>query len=242
MREARGQYIGAMLRALLQGFAARLPSQCAVCHAWPARAVCDECVQCFGQPLPRCRTCALPVLAGMRQCGACITQPPPVDHTLAAVAYAYPWASLIAQFKFQEHTGWAPSLATLIRSTPWVEPALESADWLLPMPLSSERLRERGFNQTLVLAHALVRDKVRADVLLRVKHTVAQSSLPRAERLLGVRGAYAAEPTRAAEIQGKRVVLLDDVMTTGASLFEAARVLRRAGALHITALVLARTE
>jgi ComF family protein len=240
--ETRGQYIGAMLRALLQGFAARLPSQCAICHAWPSRAVCDDCVHCFGQPLPRCRTCALPVLAGMRQCGTCITKPPPVDLALAAVPYAYPWASLIAQFKFQEHTGWAHSLATLIRSTPWVEPALENADWLLPMPLSLERLRERGFNQTLVLAHALARDKVRADVLLRVKNTVAQSSLPRAERLPGVQGAYAAEPTRAAEIQNKRVVLLDDVMTTGASLFEAARVLRRAGALHITALVLARTE
>jgi ComF family protein len=240
--KSRGQYIGAMFRALLQGLAARLPSQCAVCHAWPRRAVCDDCVQCFGQPLPRCHSCALPVLAGMRQCGACITQAPPVDQTLAGVAYAYPWAGLIGQFKFQEHTGWAPSLAMLLRSAPWVEPALEGADWLLPMPLSPERLRQRGFNQTLVLAQALARDKVRADVLLRVKHSAAQSSLPRTQRLLGVRGAYAPEPTRAAAIAGKRVVLLDDVMTTGASLFEAARVLRRAGAAHITAMVLARTE
>jgi ComF family protein len=231
-----------MFRSLLQGIAGRLPSQCAVCHAWPARPLCEDCVQCFAQPLPRCQTCALPVLAGMRQCGTCITQPPPLDQALAAVAYAYPWAGLIAQFKFQEHTGWAHSLATLMRAAPWVEPALDNADWLLPLPLSPRRLRERGFNQTLVLARALDPAKVRSDVLLRVKDTAAQSTLPRAERLLGVRGAYALEPTRAAAVQNKRIVLLDDVMTTGATLHEAARVLRRAGALHITALVLARTE
>jgi ComF family protein len=178
----------------------------------------------------------------MRQCGACITQPPAVDQTLAAVAYAYPWAGLVTQFKFQEHTGWAHSLATLLRSAPWVEPALEEADWLLPMPLSPQRLRTRGYNQALVLAHALESAKVRADLLLRVKDGAAQSSLPRAERLQAIRGAYALEPSRAAEVNAKKIVLLDDVMTTGASLFEAARVLRRAGALHITALVLARTE
>jgi ComF family protein len=129
-----------------------------------------------------------------------------------------------------------------LRSTPWVEPALEDADWLVPMPLSIARLRSRGFNQALVLARMLERSKVRHDVLLRVKDGPAQSTLPRAERLVGVRGAYALEPTRAADMRGKRIVLLDDVMTTGATLFEAARVLRRAGAQHITALVVERTE
>jgi predicted amidophosphoribosyltransferase len=126
--KAKDQYICAMFRALFSGLAARLPSQCAVCHAWPARAVCDDCVQTFGQPVPRCRTCAVSVLAGMRQCGACITRPTPVDQALAAVAYDYPWAGLITQYKFQEQTGWAHSLATLLRSAPWVEPALEGAD------------------------------------------------------------------------------------------------------------------
>lgn len=231
-----------MFRRLLTGLERRLPSQCAVCHAWPARAVCDDCVQRFAQPVPRCITCALPLPSGMRQCGACITETPPVEQTLAAVPYAYPWAGLIAEFKFREHTGWARELATLLRSTPWVEPALDEAHWLIPMPLSGARLRTRGFNQALLLACALEPGKVHSDVLLRVKDSTAQSSLPRAQRLLGARGAYALEPRRAAEVRGKRVVLLDDVMTTGATLFEAARVLKRAGASHITALALARTE
>lgn len=237
-----GQYIGAMFRRLLMGFSRHLPSQCAICHAWPAHPVCDDCVQRFGQPVPRCQTCALPVLAGMRQCGACIRLPPPLDQALAAVPYAFPWATLMTQFKFHEQTGWARSMATLMRSAPWVEPALEAADWLLPMPLSAARLRQRGFNQALVLARAVEPGRVRADVLLRVKETAPQSSLPRAERLLGVRGAYALEPALASTVRDKRIVLLDDVMTTGASLHAAAQVLRRAGATHITALVFARTE
>jgi len=231
-----------MFRHLLRGLSQGLPSQCAVCHAWPARPVCDDCVQRFAQPVPRCRSCALPVLAGMRQCGTCVLQAPPPDQTLAALSYDYPWAGLIGQFKFRQNSGWAHSLATLLRSAPWVEPALDSADCLLPMPLSAQRLRERGYNQTQLLAQALEPAKLRSTVLLRVKNTAPQSSLPRTERLAAVRGAYALEPALAHTLQGKRVVLLDDVMTTGASLHEAARVLRRAGAAHITALVLARTE
>ncbi len=199
-------------------------------------------MQRFAQPLHRCQTCALPLPDGMRHCGACLSAPPPLDQALAAVAYSYPWTGLITAFKFREHTGYARDLATLLRSAPWVEPALEQADCVLPMPLSARRLQERGFNQALVLARALEPAKVRNDLLLRVKETAAQSSLPRAERLLAVRGAYALEPAHATALQGRRIVLLDDVMTTGASLHEAARVLRRAGAAHITALVLARTE
>ena len=220
----------------------RIPSQCAVCHAWPAQAVCNDCVQDFGQPVPRCRLCALPLAPGLQQCARCLLEPPPVDQTLAALSYAYPWDGLIRRFKFQEHTGWARSLATLLRSAPWVEPALERADSLLPMPLSRQRLQQRGYNQALLLARALEPRKLRADVLLRLRDTAAQSSLPRAQRLQAVQGAYALEPARAPQLQGQHVVLLDDVMTTGASLHEAARVLRRAGVAHITALVLARTE
>jgi ComF family protein len=148
----------------------------------------------------------------------------------------------MTQFKFREHTGWSRSFAMLMRSAPWVEPAVESADWLFPMPLSRSRLLERGFNQALLLARALEPQKVRASMLLRVKETQPQSSLPRNERLLAVQGAYALEPRCLQLIQGKRIILVDDVMTTGASLHAAASTLRRAGAAHITAIVFARTE
>lgn len=220
----------------------RLPSQCAVCRAWPSQPVCDACVARFAPPTPRCARCALPLPAGVTHCGECVRHPPPLDACLAACAYAWPWPGHIGEFKFQGQTGWARPFATLMRSAPWVEPALEACDLLLPMPLSTARLRERGFNQALALARRLAPRKTDATLLLRTRDTTAQSGLTRAERLRNLRGAFALEPLRAAEVEGRRIVLLDDVMTSGASLFAAAVVLRAAGAAHITGLVLARTD
>lgn len=220
----------------------RLPSQCGVCRAWPSRALCEDCVQRFAQPRQRCRTCALPLAADQPQCGACIAHPPPLDACVAALDYAYPWPALITQFKFGQAPGWAHTLALLLRSAPWVEPALEQARWLLPMPLSTERLRERGYNQAALLARALAPHKTRTDLLLRVQHAPPQSTLSRAERLRAVQNAFAVEPRLAAELPGQRVVLVDDVMTSGATLHAAAQELRAAGVAHISAVVLARTE
>jgi ComF family protein len=196
----------------------------------------------FAQPRPRCRRCALPLPAGVPECGRCIADPPPLDVCLAAVAYEYPWSSLITDFKFHGQPGWSRSFATLMRSAPWVEPALDEAALVLPMPLAPARLAERGFNQALLLAHALAPAKTRSDLLLRVRHTAAQTALDRQARLANVRGAFAVEPLLASVLRAARLVLVDDVMTSGASLFAAATVLRQAGAAHITALVMARTD
>ena len=231
-----------MLRRLIDQVLARVPSQCAVCRAWPSVPLCEACGSRFAQPQARCQRCALPVPAGVAQCGACLKDPPPLDNCLAALTYAYPWSDCISDFKFRGRTGWAATFATLLRSTPWVEPALERADWVLPLPLSQARLRERGYNQALLLARHLAPDKVRADLLLRIRNTAAQSELKRAERLRNVRGAFALEPAHAPSLKGRRVVLVDDVMTSGASLHAAASALRQAQVAHITAIVLARTD
>ena len=236
------EYIDSMFIQLIQRAFDALPSQCLVCHAWPAQPVCEDCVGRFAQPHARCQTCALPLPAGLRQCGACVKQPPALDACLAAVAYAFPWSDLIVGYKFHNHPGRASALALLMRSTPWVEPALDAADIVLPMPLAPERLKSRGFNQALTLARLLAPDKTDHRLLLRIKHTPPQISLKRSERLISVKDAFAVEPLLLARIKDKRLVLVDDVMTTGASLFAAARVLRAAGAAHITGLVIARTE
>jgi ComF family protein len=230
-----------VLRRLIEGFERAIPGQCAVCRAWPARPVCDRCVARFAQPQSRCRRCALPVAAGVAECGRCLGAPPPLDACHAAVSYEFPWSGLIADFKFSGQAGWARSFATLMRSTPWMEPALDQADLVLPMPLSGDRLAERGFNQALLLARALSRHKTASHLLLRVRHTPAQTALDRKHRLANVKGAFALDPLFAASVRGRRVVLVDDVMTSGASLFTAAQVLRQAGAAHISGLVLART-
>jgi ComF family protein len=226
---------------LLGRAGAALPSQCAICRAWPARPVCEGCVQRFAQPVHRCRTCALPLAAGQVQCGGCLRRPPPLAGCFAAVDYAYPWSSCIARFKFREQVGWAHALADLMRHSPWTDPTLEQAALVLPMPLSAQRLRERGYNQAHELARRLAPDKVDAHLLLRVRDTPPQRNLSRAERQRNVRGAFLVDPLRTAALGGRAVVLVDDVMTSGASIFAAAEALRQAGAASVSALVLART-
>lgn len=219
-----------------------LPSQCRVCHAWPAQAVCEACVNQFAQPHQRCRSCALPLPGDRHHCGACLKDPPPLDNCLTAVAYAFPWSALIQDFKFHAQPGLVRSFAALLRAAPWVEPELEAADLLIPMPLSSQRLKERGYNQAALLARQLEPGKTRTNLLLRIKDTPAQHTLKRHERLVALNDAFAMEPLLASQVKGLRVVLVDDVMTTGASLFAAARVLKTASARTVTGLVIARTE
>lgn len=165
-----------------------------------------------------------------------------MDACLAAVTYQWPWTRCMGQFKFRQDASLAAALATLLQRVPGMRSAIDDADWVLPLPLSDERLAERGYNPSLLLARQLAPRGCRADLLLRLRHTPPQHTLPRAKRLNNVRGAFAVEPLAAATLRGRRVVLLDDVMTTGASVREAAATLRAAGADHITVVVFARTD
>ena len=231
-----------MLGRTIEGLSSRLPGQCAVCHRFPAQPVCEPCVGRFAQPVHRCRRCALPLAAAASVCGRCIATPPPLDACHAAVSYEYPWSELVTQFKFHGQAGWARAFATLMRSAPWIEPALDEADLLLPMPLSPQRLATRGFNQALELARQLDEPKTVATLLVRLRETGAQATLDRQARLANVKGAFAIEPLRVREVKGRRVVLVDDVMTSGASLHAAALAVRQAGATSVTGLVFARTD
>lgn len=233
-----------MFRALLASVSPaldRVGGVCAVCHRWPAPPICDTCVSRFGAPKHRCETCAIVVPDGVSRCGACLIHPPALDRCLCAVDYAWPWIDCIARFKFQDEPGWASALAALLRSTPWVEPELEQADWLLPMPLTPTRLAARGYNQALLLARELDVRRTRSDLLLRIRETTPQSRLTRAERIRNLRGALVLEPTGAAVVRDRHIVVVDDVMTSGASLQVAAQVLREAGARRVTGMVIART-
>lgn len=137
-------------------------------------------------------------------------------------------------------------MADLMRHAPWVEPTLEAAHCIVAMPLSISRLRERGFNQAFELARRLAANKSSPYVLQRVPNNlndnVHQVGASREERLSLVQDAFWVPPEQIQHVRGQNVVIVDDVMTTGASLFEAARALRAVGAKHITGLVFARTE
>lgn len=227
--------------------ALRWPGRCAICRQNCAGGLCPDCLGQWAPVRPRCGRCALPLPPSQAQalsgatCGACLSAPPPLARCLAAVDYGWPWQALLARYKFQGRSGWAATLAQRMRAIPGAAELLAAADSVLPMPLARERLAERGYHQAWLLARALAPEKADAGLLLRIRHTPSQRGLPRSERLANVRGAFAVEPLRVPALQGRQVLLVDDVMTSGASLCTAAQVLRQAGAASVSALVFART-
>ncbi len=176
-------------------------------------------------------------------CGACLLRPPPLNACFSALPYAFPWDALVGRFKFGDEPALAGPLAGLMRAQPTLMAALAGADRVLPLPLAAGRLAERGYNQALELARRLVpRRQLATGLLQRVRETAPQSALPLSERAGNLRQAFMVPAGQAATIRGRRLVLVDDVMTSGATLHEAARALRRAGAASVSAVVLARTD
>ena len=227
--------------------AAGWPGQCAVCRGWCRGGLCAACIARFAAPCARCRRCALalPATAG-GTCGACLRAPPPFEHAITAVDYGLPWRTLITRFKFHAGLELAPMLARRLAdaATAALAADLPRPDCLLPAPLSDERQRERGFNQAWELARrvaARLRLPADAGLLLRLRDTAHQLALPLDRRAANVRGAFAVEPLRRAQLEGRCVALVDDVMTTGATAAEMARVLLQAGAAQVQVWTLART-
>jgi ComF family protein len=170
--------------------------------------------------------------------------PPPWQHALAAVDYLHPWDGLLTRFKFHAALDLAPALVQRLADMHQRAAASPHPGLLLPMPLSTERLRERGHNQAWELARRLaarLNCAADAQLLLRLRDTPHQTRLAPSERAANVRGAFAAEPRRLAELRGRDITLIDDVMTTGASAAEATRALLQAGATRVQVWVVART-
>lgn len=222
--------------------------QCAVCRTWSRLPVCTGCLALYARPQPRCWTCAArlpPVLDGRPrpQCGRCLREPPPLARAVAALDYRFPWDGLLQHFKYHQALELRESLLERLDAA-LTATEVAAPDWLLPVPVSAERLRERGYNQSHELAKALARRRglrCDPDLLLRVRHNPAQASLKLEARAANVRGVFAVEPLKAARLRGTAVALLDDVMTSGATLYELARVLRQAGVVSVQAWVVART-
>lgn len=227
-------------RRLVDGIAALAwPSRCLLCGD-PGRNGRDLCTTCtHSLPWNRraCGRCALPLASDDRLCGACLLQPPPLDAVHAAFVYGYPLDRLLPRLKF--HRGLAPGrLLSQLMATAFAE--AERPDAIVPVPLHRSRLRSRGYDQALELARPLAKAldiTLRTDLLVRGKATTPQSRLDAAARHRNLRGAFTA-PFRTTP--PAHVVLLDDVMTTGATLHAAARTLRKAGVQRIDAWVCAR--
>lgn len=220
-------------------FGCLLPAQpCLLCGALSHDGLC--CNACNAE-LPRlsvahCPICALPTPDGA-VCGRCLQHPPAFDHAVAAFSYSFPIDQLIKALKFHERlilvNFLADELTACITSTP---------DCVIAMPLHPTRLRERGFNQSQLLA-ARLSERHHIPLLThtcqRVRDTPPQSALPWKERKKNMRGAFTL--FSGADILDKHVAIVDDVLTTGASLGELARVLKEAGAREVSVWVVART-
>lgn len=216
-----------------------LPLRCLLCGA-PGEHGADLCADCAAE-LPRnrscCARCALPLAMPAALCGECQRHPPPWDAAWAPFRYGWPLDRLESRFKFGRDLAAGRVLSTLWRREPC---PIDLPQLLLAVPLHRSRLRQRGYNQALELARPLARAwhiPLRHDVLQRERVTKAQTELDAASRRRNVRGAFKLPADIALP---QHVAILDDVMTTGATLTECARVLKRAGVQRVDAWTLAR--
>ncbi|HHL45198.1 MAG TPA: ComF family protein [Gammaproteobacteria bacterium] len=218
------------------------PSRCVLCGDSGTQNL-DLCRGCLAE-LPRnnysCHTCALPLSAdsGEWQCGACQKKTPAYDRCHAPLHYRYPVDHLLTQLKFHQKLVHARLLGTLMAR--WLtQPVLP--ELLVPVPLHSSRLRERGYNQALELARPIAK-QLRLPIDSRICHrtnaTAAQSGLNLEQRRTNMRNAFVVT----GNLQAKHIAIIDDVVTTGHTVNEMARVLRRAGAERIDIWACARAS
>lgn len=218
---------------------AALPSHCLLCGARGQRALslCAACAVEMPRNLACCRRCALPLEVSAESCGRCLRHAPPWDAAWAPFRYEWPLAQLESRFKFGGDLAAGRTLALLWSGSPC---PVDLPEALVPVPLHRSRLRRRGYNQVLELAGPLARHfgiGLRRDILLRERATGAQTELNAVQRRRNVRGAFLARPGVAIP---EHVAVLDDVCTTGATLAECTRVLKRAGVKRVDAWALAR--
>ena len=192
--------------------------------------LCAACIAELPALPASCPRCALPSPAAAL-CGSCLNHPPHFDATLALWRYEFPCDGLVQALKYRARLALAGFFARSLASR-----TMPEVDLIVPMPLHPRRLAERGFNQALEIARHLGRP-IEPRGVLRVKHTPPQTDLPYEERAKNVRGAFLCK----LDLSGASVAVLDDVMTTGATLNELARALKRAGAARVENLVIART-
>lgn len=241
------------LQRLLAHMPQLLPSSCALCGAAGRETLCAPCHKRFyTRQHRRCIQCALPmpVTGKELRCGACLKDRPAFDATIVATDYFAPSDQLALALKFGADLRLAPLLASLIfdasrrNPVPGSDVQLAMPTLLAPVPLGLARLQERGFNQALEIAKPLSRMleiPLNGRLLERKKETQAQSALPVGARARNVRSAFALPFAAMDQVRGLHVGIVDDVMTTGATLNEVAIVLKRHGARRVTNLVFART-
>ncbi len=239
-------------RHLLTKLAHVLPSSCALCGCIHRTTICDAChLQFFSQRQSRCNQCANPLIETTRHvshCGQCLWQAPAFDTTIVATSYAAPIDQLVLALKFGGRLALAPLFANMLRDAmlldnqhmPHTLPNL-----LIAVPLGPQRLTERGFNQALEIAKPLARAlgiPLFANLARRLHDTQAQAKLHPDERYKNMQNAFTLSHHAMHLVKDQHIGVVDDVMTTGATLNALAIVLKRFGAQRVTNIVFSRTS
>lgn len=213
---------------------------CGLCAMSSTQTLCEPCqAQYLPMGVARCQRCALELAAGSEICGSCLTHPPPYAQTLTLGDYAEPIDRLIQRLKFGGEPAVGRWLGRML-AIRWQHEGKIRPDLIVPVPLSTARLQARGYNQSWEIARGLAHEmnlKARSDVLLRVRDAQPQSGLPLGQRARNVRGVFSVSKP----LNGGRLLLVDDVMTTGSTLAEATAVLLHQGAGEVCVAVALRT-
>jgi ComF family protein len=230
-RQTMTMHISKIWRAVTRSV---LAPECLLCGAAAGDAMlCEACAAALPQPPPACPVCAAPS-PGAAVCGACLSRPPSFDATFAVWPYGFPIDRLVQSLKYRGNL----PVARMFGAALALRVAGRTVDVDAPMPLARERLTARGFNQAMEIARATVARSALVNAKIeRVRDTASQTDLPYVERARNVRGAFACGGT----LRGLRVAVVDDVMTSGATLDELAETLKRAGAAWVENWVIART-
>lgn len=224
------------------------PPVCGLCGRPVMDAETALCESCMNDvriiPEPLCRQCGRPVVgldsAGAGFCGNCLTHPPAYEKARYATEYTGELRKALIGFKFSARLQAGKPLGALLVQGFSRFFEARGFDLIVPIPLHRRRLAARGYNQSVILAERLSRSigvPVGRTCFRKVRDTPPQTSLSRAERLTNLRGSF--QVARPEEIEGRSVLIVDDVATTGSTIAEAARTIRRAGASRVGALVLA---
>ncbi len=220
---------------------ALFPTRCCLCQ-WPCAGTLPLCSDCRAELAPNrqcCQQCALPLATATRFCGDCLKRPPPYDRVIAPWLYGEYLAYIIGRWKFNGNRALTPLLANLWHCG--LLSSLPATDFILPVPLHWRRQWHRGYNQSDLLAREMLGMypwlTMNSVLLSRRRATRAQAGMGARQRRGNLRGAF----TVTSSCENLRVALVDDVLTTGATAAEAARVLKQAGAARVEIWCLART-
>lgn len=223
------------------------PPQCLSCHAIVAQAG-NLCLPCWQNihfiTEPYCAACGLPFEYSIGEgalCGVCLHAAPSFARARSAFTYDDASRALVLQLKYADQTHLAATYGVWLAR--FGSELIAGSDLIVPVPLHWRRFVSRRYNQAALLAYALRRQcglPVLPDALLRTRPTAPQSGLTRKQRQKNVRGALRANPRHAAVVRGKNILLIDDVMTTMATVEQCAKALRKAGATQVNVLTLAR--